>query len=133
MNPINFRQDLPKDTNWRAMLLCGTFLPTVLIILALTIMPESPRWLITKGRSEEAKNILKRTHPDDADIDAVVDSILKDVEQAEQYAATTWRSVLCPSKQYVRTVWLAIFIAISQQINGLEGVLFYAPTIFERA
>ena len=126
-------KDLPENVNWRVMLLCGIFIPSLLIILTLAFMPESPRWLITKGRTEEAKHVLRRTHPEGADIDVVVQSIVEDIQQAELHEATTWKSVLCPAKQYRHTVWLAFFIAVSQQINGVEGVLFYAPTLYERA
>ena len=76
-------QDLPENVNWRVMLLCGIFLPTLLIVLTLTFMPESPRWLITKGRTEEARAVLRRTHPQGTDIDAVVRGINADIEQAE--------------------------------------------------
>ena len=126
-------RDLPENVNWRVMLLCGVVVPTLLIILTLTFMPESPRWLITKGRTEEAKAVLTRTHPQGTDIEAVVRSIVEDIEQAELNAATTWRSVLCPAQRYRYAVWLAFFIAAAQQINGVEGVLFYAPTLYERA
>ena len=126
-------KDLPENVNWRVMLLCGMVLPILLIVLTLTFMPESPRWLITKGRIEEAKNVLSRTHPPGADADAIVRSIVEDIKQAELYDATTWRSVVCPPQQYRRIVWLAFFIAVAQQINGVDGVLFYAPTLYERA
>ncbi|CAE7400509.1 PLT2 [Symbiodinium natans] len=126
-------EDLPENVNWRVMLLCGVLLPSLLIILTLTFMPESPRWLITKGRTEEAKSVLTRTHPPGTDIDAVVHAIDEDIKQAELYEATTWKSVVCAAKQYRHTVWLAFFIAVAQQINGVEGVLFYAPTLYERA
>lgn len=126
-------QDLPENLNWRVMLLCGIFLPTLLIVLTLTFMPESPRWLITKGRAEEAKAVLRRTHPQGTDIDAVVSDISADIQQAELYEATTWKSVLFPARQYRSRVWLAFFVALAQQINGVEGVLFYAPTLYERA
>ena len=126
-------KDLPEDVNWRVMLLCGIFLPTVLIILTLTFMPESPRWLITKGRTQEAKDILRRTHPEGTDVDAVVNGIVEDIKQAEAYQATTWKSVICPSRQYRHTVLLAFFMAIAQHICGVDGVIFYAPTLYEQA
>ncbi|CAE7256794.1 PLT6 [Symbiodinium sp. CCMP2592] len=45
----------------------------------------------------------------------------------------TWKSFLFPSRLYRYRAWLAFFIAPAQQINGAEGVLFYAPTLYERA
>jgi len=126
-------KDLPENVNWRVMLLCGVFLPTLLIILTLTFMPESPRWLITKGRTEEAESILRRTHSQGTDVDEVVKAIVEDIQQAEVHRATTWKSVLCPPSQYRHAVLLAFFMAVAQHICGVDGVIFYAPTLYERA
>lgn len=49
---------------WRMMFVTGCFLPLVMIILARTVMPESPRYLVAKGREEEAKVVLKKLSPE---------------------------------------------------------------------
>jgi len=48
---------LPLGVNWRMMLGLGMIMPIILIILTLTVMPESPRWLMLKGRVEEARSV----------------------------------------------------------------------------
>ena len=50
------------DTAWRYMFAMGAILPTILIILVFTVMPESPRWLVQKERYDEAKKILKQIY-----------------------------------------------------------------------
>jgi hypothetical protein len=44
---------LKMGLNWRLMLGLGCVMPSILIVLVLTVMPESPRWLCLKGRHEE--------------------------------------------------------------------------------
>ena len=47
--------DVGSDTAWRAMLALGAILPSVLFVLTLTVMPETPRWLVQKGRRGPAR------------------------------------------------------------------------------
>ena len=47
--------DVSSDTAWRAMLALGAILPSVLFVLTLTVMPETPRWLVQKGRRGPAR------------------------------------------------------------------------------
>lgn len=54
------------DNSWRYMFLLGGILPIVMIFLVVYIMPETPRWLITKDRDADAKAILTQVYPDGA-------------------------------------------------------------------
>eukprot|EP00928_Gymnodinium_smaydae_P040310 TRINITY_DN2734_c0_g3_i1.p1 TRINITY_DN2734_c0_g3~~TRINITY_DN2734_c0_g3_i1.p1 ORF type:complete len:521 (-),score=63.23 TRINITY_DN2734_c0_g3_i1:427-1959(-) len=125
--------DLGADFAWRYMIACGAFLPCLLIILSLTIMPESPRWLIAKGRVGEATELLKRTHPAGEDVATLVDGILKDIDDDAQAERLGWRTLLCPSANVRRSVLVALGVAFAQQINASESVVAYSPEIFKRA
>ena len=56
--------DVKDSTQWRLMLLLGAIMPSVMIFLVYTVMPESPRWLVGQGREDEAKLILQRVYPE---------------------------------------------------------------------
>ena len=54
---------LADDVGWRVMVGLGAVLPTVLIGLILAgVMPESPRWLVTKGRMTDAREVLRQLY-----------------------------------------------------------------------
>ena len=57
---------------WRLMFLSGAVFSIVVIIMANTVMPESPRWLVDKGNDEEAKQILKKIYPDGKSDDSMI-------------------------------------------------------------
>lgn len=55
---------LDDNLQWRLMFVLGCFLPIVMIIVVNTIMPESPRYLVLKGKEEEAKVVLRKVYPE---------------------------------------------------------------------
>lgn len=75
--------DMDDGVEWRVMFLTGAILPIVMIILVKTVMPESPRWLVDKGRDDEAKVILEQVYPPGKDISSGF-RVLVDVVCTEQ-------------------------------------------------
>ena len=51
---------MDNSKEWRLMFGLGGILPAVVIILVCTVMPETPRWLVAKGRHDEAKHQIGR-------------------------------------------------------------------------
>ena len=78
--------NLPPGLNWRVMLGLGIIMPSILIILSVTVMPESPRWLLVQGRREEAMVVLRKTYPPGADLSHVADEIAQHIKQDEEDA-----------------------------------------------
>lgn len=114
---------------WRYMLGCGIFAPTLLLILTIFVMPESPRWLVANGKEQEARKVLnKLTHPWE-DRAAIVRDIHETVV-AEQSAIASWYTVFHPPTVALRRALLTgVGVAIAQQIMAEESLLFYFPTI----
>lgn len=125
--------DLPRGVNWRVMIACGGILPFVLIILSLTILPESPRWLIAKGQVAQAEYILTCTHPAGEDVSKLVAGIIEQAEAEKGYAELGWEPLLRPDAFTRRMMMVGIGVAFAQQVTGIESVVMYSPEIFKSA
>ena len=115
--------------NWRWMLGLET-LPAVLYFFGLFAVPRSPRWLVMKGREEEARSVFhKVVEPQEADeqIAAVQDSLKSD----EKEEKVPLKELFMPAMRLVLTI--GVVVAVLQQITGINSVFFYAPMIFEQS
>ena len=100
-------------------------IPAVIYTLFVLTVPKSPRWLITQGRIDEAKKVLRLIDPDQ-DVDAVVDIIQQDDKNNVK-----GESIFM--KKYRFPLMLAFLIAFFNQVSGINAFLYYAPRIFEEA
>jgi MFS transporter, SP family, arabinose:H+ symporter len=111
---------------WRWMLGVQAF-PSLLFLIAILFLPESPRWLITnKNDADGAELIFMMINPSTAK--AEVESIRK----AHADAATQPSEGLF-SKRYHIPVKLAFLMAFFNQVSGINAIIYYAPRIFEMA
>jgi MFS transporter, SP family, arabinose:H+ symporter len=107
---------------WRWMIGVGVF-PALAYVALILFVPESPRWLVMKGRLEAAGRVLKLVDPR-ADIDAYV-------REVRVEASTLRESIFDPR---YRTALLLVFaIAFFNQFSGINAFLTYSPRIFEAA
>ena len=117
------------DWTWRWMLGVEA-IPAIVYFFALFLVPESPRWLVMRGKTEEALQILTRVSGKaqaEEDLGAVQDSL--DAEAHLEKGSL--RDLFLPAMRLVMTI--GIVIAILQQITGINSVFFYAPMIFEQS
>jgi sugar porter (SP) family MFS transporter len=117
------------EWNWRWMLGIET-LPALAYLLALSLVPESPRWLAMRGREAEATEVLSRVAGAGAAA-AVLRDVKESIAAEARLGPTSWRALLHPSLRLVMT--LGIVIGILQQVSGINAVFFYAPMIFEKS
>jgi sugar porter (SP) family MFS transporter len=125
--------DLPAGENWRVMPLVGIVGPVSLIILSLTVMPESPRWLTCQGRDHEAAQILRDTHGAGVDVDTLMDGIKREAQEEAQVAELGWQPILQADAPTRWMLFVGIGIACAQQIIGSESLVMYSPEIFKQA
>jgi sugar porter (SP) family MFS transporter len=112
-------------SNWRWMFGMGA-LPSVLFFLLLLRVPESPRWLVKKGREDEARRILTR-----ADSAAAAAAGIRDIQDTLALEEGSFREIFQPA--FRRPLLIAVVLAVFQQITGINAILYYAPRIFEGA
>jgi sugar porter (SP) family MFS transporter len=121
-----FLRNVGGDENWRWMLGIMT-VPSFLLFASLLIAPESPRWLIGKHRIEPAMRILTRINgADEARLE------LTDIQESLRNESKA-RLAECFSGGARRMLIIGVFLAIFQQITGINVVMYYAPAIFKSA
>jgi len=122
-------QSLGIDKNqWRWMLGLES-LPAVLYFGFLFVVPQSPRWLLMKGRDDEALDVMKKVSTEEQalqDIKAVKASF----KSASDKKKAPLSELFKPALRLILTI--GIVISILQQITGINSVFFYAPMIFEQ-
>ncbi|SMO71865.1 sugar porter family MFS transporter [Solitalea koreensis] len=110
--------------NWRWMFASQTA-PSLLFFLLLLLVPESPRWLVMKGRRTAAAAILEKISESE--------SIEKELAEIENSFHTkhsiSWKLLF--SKTYRPVVFIGIIVAVFQQVTGINSIIYYAPVIFK--
>ena len=112
---------------WRGMLGMET-LPAVLFFIIIFFIPESPRWLIVRGKEEKAVNILERIYNSVSE----AASQLKETKSVlTSETKSEWAMLMKPG--IFKAVIIGVCIAILGQFMGVNAVLYYGPSIFENA
>ncbi len=111
--------------NWRWMFGVGV-VPGAALAIGMTFMPFSPRWLVEKGRRDDARRVLRRYRDSDDDVERE----LREIEDVAESEASV-RDLL--KKGVRRMLVVGVGLAIFQQIVGINTVIYYAPTILKFA
>jgi MFS transporter, SP family, arabinose:H+ symporter len=114
------------ENGWR-MMFASQAVPSLLFIVCLLFTPESPRWLISKNKSEIASKILEKIGGS-----SYASETLATIKQSfsNELQNQSWSEMLLP--KYRKVLWLGIWIAVFQQITGINAILYYAPEIFKQ-
>lgn len=118
-------QELFVGQPWRGMFLLQ-FVPAALFFLAAFIVPESPRWLVLRSRTERAREVLRALRADGRAAEEELGEIQRAIA-AERVTAHEWygagmRRALC----------IGVFLAVFSELSGITVVMYYGPTILER-
>ena len=117
-----------QEIAWRWML--GVMVvPSVLFLVFLVAVPETPRWLMAKGHEEKAIAISRRL------CNTVEESDEQIQEIRDQLAAAGSQATLSQffTRRYFKVIALAFFIAMFNQLSGINAILYYAPEVMKQA
>ena len=112
---------------WRGMLGMET-LPAILFFIIIFFIPESPRWLIVRGKELKAVSILEKIYNSITE----AKSQLKETKSVlTSETRSEWSLLMKPG--IFKAVIIGVCIAILGQFMGVNAVLYYGPSIFENA
>jgi sugar porter (SP) family MFS transporter len=113
------------ETEWRWKLGIAA-IPALVFLAALFAIPESPRWLARRGRTQEARRVLEAIG--DPDPDGELRDILASV-----HAERGQGNVALFQRKYAFPIFLAVATGMFNQFSGINAILYYLNDIFERA
>ncbi|MDH6306531.1 SP family galactose:H+ symporter-like MFS transporter [Parabacteroides sp. PF5-5] len=112
-------------TCWRPMFYIGV-IPALILLIGMSFMPESPRWLMSKGKTEESRKILMRIEPQES-VEIITEQMEEELKK-DKKNTSSWKELFKP---WLRTpLIIAIGIMFFQQFVGINTVIYYSPKIF---
>lgn len=120
------------DGEWRAVFALAC-VPATLLLFGMLLLPESPRWLVARGRDDEAHRILDTLRdPDDPETEREFEQIEATVEEERRRPHQPIAKAL--TSPLARTILVVgIGLGVFQQITGINTIIYYAPTILGKA
>ena len=116
---------LTESGNWRLMIFSG-MIPAVILTLGMLFMPESPKWLLTKGKESLALKILERIRGSKAaavqELNLIKTTLNMNKAKFSELFGKTLRPVL----------FIGLLLGIFQQFMGINTVMYYGPHIMKQ-
>jgi SP family arabinose:H+ symporter-like MFS transporter len=110
---------------WRSMIGLG-LVPALAFLLCLFFVPESPRWLLLKGREKEALRYLQKVNTY-----AVAQQEVQDVKKSMQEESGNLKELLSPVYRTALIIGLAL--PFLSQVSGINAVIYFGPSILDKA
>ena len=113
------------ENAWRWMMGVQA-IPSFIYTLFIFTIPKSPRWLLSKSRNEEAKKVLHLMGQE-----ADYEKMMTEINQHKNDTTISNENIFM--KKYRTPLILAFFIALFNQLSGINAFLYYSPRIFQEA
>ncbi|WP_342628379.1 sugar porter family MFS transporter [Nguyenibacter vanlangensis] len=119
---------LSYGAHWRWML--GLMaVPAALFCLGCAVLPDSPRWLMMRGDSKRARQVMLHLRRDPTEADAEI----RDIAQELRKPGGNGGALFWTNANFRRSVMLGVALQIMQQLTGINVLMYYAPKIFQAA
>ncbi|KAL6889875.1 general substrate transporter [Trichoderma longibrachiatum] len=135
----------PPETGWRWMVGLGA-LPAGLQGALVALMPETPRWLVKAGRSDDARRVVQKVNGVQGRFDGTADAIIREIEvevrEEEEarllqarHASGSWKGLgvwheLLSVGKHRRALAIACLLQGLQQLCGFNSLMYFSATIF---
>ncbi len=113
------------EFNWRWMLGSGV-IPAAILLIGISFLSDTPRWLISKNREQEAKDIFNKIEPE-GDADTHIKEIRETLSAKKTGSKTGF------NKWMFMPVFVGVGIMFVQICTGINTIIYYTPTIFQIA
>ncbi len=113
------------SNSWHAMF-AVILIPSITLLIGMWFLPETPRWLLAKDRNELALQILQKIRPADK-----VASEIQEIKESFDEDKGSWFDLL--SRKLALPLFIGLFIAIANQLTGINVIFQYAPMILQQA
>ncbi|MEJ2248373.1 MAG: sugar porter family MFS transporter [Candidatus Lokiarchaeota archaeon] len=110
---------------WRYMLGLAA-IPAAVLLIAMTFMPKSPRWLVNNGKINEAHDTLVQVRGTN-NVNSEIDEIKTSLNKQRGGIGELFNPAILPA------IIVGGLLAVFQQVTGINTIIYYAPTIFEFA
>ncbi|XP_055883385.1 proton myo-inositol cotransporter-like isoform X2 [Biomphalaria glabrata] len=119
-----------KPEGWRYMLgLAGV--PGIIQFVGFIFLPESPRWLVAKGKDEKARKVLRQIRGKD-DVNEEVKEIQEALEESRKQSGFVLMRVL-QTPHVLKAMLIGCGLQVFQQLCGINTVIYYSATILRMA
>ncbi|ROQ36549.1 sugar porter (SP) family MFS transporter [Frondihabitans sp. PhB188] len=115
---------------WRIMLSIEA-LPAIALFIGMLRMPESPRWLVSKGRDEEALTVLSTLRTKERAVAELKE--IDEVTSEESKRQTLSIGEILRNKWFVRIILVGIGLGVAQQLTGINAVMYYGQSVLREA
>ncbi|KAI8908312.1 sugar transporter [Gorgonomyces haynaldii] len=123
-------EDKNNDLEWR-LAMGMQMAPAVLLLVVMTFMPESPRWLATKSRDGEALATIAKLRAEKITDEASQKEfkhIQQSIEQERLVGNGAWSELFVPGLR--NRFWIAVVMQMFQQMTGINVILYYQGSLF---
>jgi MFS transporter, SP family, galactose:H+ symporter len=117
---------LERFGSWRIMLFV-LVVPSLVMLIGCLLLPKSPRWLMLRGKNEEAKEVLRKIRNSEDEVDYEINEIAKTTKVKSSGFE------MLKNKFFLKVLLLGVLLQAFQQFTGMNAFMYYSTQIFQQA